>query len=170
MFRRLLQITAAGHPGKFLNHDIDRVIRNDALFCLHPHPFQDLRKRKSREDNLLFFRRIIRNIDNRESAHQRSADPRLVVCRRDRIDASRWNHALDVVVGISQIIQKCQQSVRRICAGIPLICLIQLIDDEDNIVGACSRERLHDQPRFRVRVNSRTSGQCLRIRYRTHIQ
>ena len=65
-----------------------------------------------------------------KSRHDRLADVLLVICRRYRIHAICRDHALHVVVGESQVVQQCQQYIRRIAVALAGICLVQLVDDE----------------------------------------
>ena len=153
-----------------VNDCIQPVRSQGALFLLHADPFQHFRERVFGEDDLLFLCSVVRDLDHRESRHERRADLIFVVCSGDRVYAHCRDHTLNVVVGESKVVQQGQKDVRRITVSFSRGSLIQLIDNKHQIGFSRHGECLHNDARLCVCIDPRASGELLRVVDRAHVQ
>ena len=116
MLGGLLEVAAARVVPVLLEDHVDRALLHHALLRAHAHALQHLRQREALKDRPLLLRGVVRDVDHREAAHKRRADAVLIIRRRDRIDARGRDTALDIVVGIADIVEQRQQRIRRIAA------------------------------------------------------
>ena len=107
MLCRLLQITDSRCMGIKFNDHIKTFICHRTLVLTKAHSLQDLRKCESGEDDLLLFRCIIRDINNRKTGHDRRTDLIFFISSCNRIYPNCRNITLDIVVGKSEVIKKC---------------------------------------------------------------
>ena len=105
VFCRLFEVSDSCGVGEFLDNCFQSIIAHNAFFFPKPHAIQHLWQGKLGEDDFLFFRRVVRNINDSETGHQRCADLVFVIGCRDWIDAACRNHTFNIVVGKAQIIK-----------------------------------------------------------------
>ena len=170
MFCRLLQIADSACVAVKLNDRVQTIRGQRTLILFHSDPFQNFRERISGEDHLLLFRCVIRDLDDREPGHKRSADLVFLIRCCDRIHAHCRDHAFDIIVCKSKIIQQSQKHIRRIPVAFSRRRLVQLIDNKHQIGLSCHGECVHNNSRFCICVDSGASGQLFRVINGTHIK
>ena len=133
MLRRLLKIAYTGGIHELVHNCVQSFFGDYDFVIAKAHTAKDLRQSVLRENDLLLLKCIVRYVYDREARHERRADLILVVGRGDRVNACGRNHALDVVIGEAEVVEKCKQYISRISVAFAGSGFVKLVDDEHEI-------------------------------------
>ena len=153
-----------------IKNSVKSVIKHQALILVKTDSFKNLRKWIFKENCLLFFSCVIRNIDYCKSRKKWCTYLILIISCGDRIYAWSWDKTFHIIISESKIIKECKEYIRRVGIAIAWSSLIKLVDNEYKVRFTSHIKCFHDNTRFCIGVYSWTSCKLFCVIDWTHIK
>ena len=170
MLSHLFNIPDASCPVMDFHNGLQGILRHDAFFLQKADSPKNLGKGKVGENDFFLFLCVIRQLNHRKTGQYGGTNLILIIGGCDWVHTGGWNHAFHIVIRKAQIVQQCQKDIGGIAVSFSGGCLIQLVDNENQIGFPCPGEGLHDDTGFRIGVYSGASRKLLRVINGAHIQ